>query len=148
MIHVCFGLYDKDGRYSKFTGTTIASIFENTKSKVTAHILHDDTLTDDNQDKFSYLAGQYNQQIKFYNVEKICADKIERIRQMMSSAAMFSRFTIGAVYRILAADLLPKDIDNTIYLDSDIIVNLDIKEFVDFFNQKGGGYAVGRCCRV
>ncbi|MBQ4404635.1 MAG: hypothetical protein II857_09525 [Selenomonadaceae bacterium] len=29
MIHVCFGLYDKTGRYSKFTGTTICSIFEN-----------------------------------------------------------------------------------------------------------------------
>ena len=28
MIHVCFGLYDKDGRYSKFTGTTIASIYK------------------------------------------------------------------------------------------------------------------------
>ena len=29
MIHVCFGLYDKDGRYSKFTGTTMLSMFEN-----------------------------------------------------------------------------------------------------------------------
>ena len=29
MIHVCFGLYDKNGTYSKFTGTTMLSIFEN-----------------------------------------------------------------------------------------------------------------------
>ncbi|MBQ3726919.1 MAG: hypothetical protein IJR52_02660 [Selenomonadaceae bacterium] len=29
MIHVCFGLYDKSGTYSKFTGTAMASIFEN-----------------------------------------------------------------------------------------------------------------------
>ena len=143
MIHVCFGLYDKDGRYSKFTGTTIASIFENTKSKVAVHILHDDTLTDDNRDKFVKLAKIYKQKIFFYNVEQICPDKIERIRKMMSSAAMFNRFTIGTVYRILAADLLPNDIDNIIYLDSDIIVNLDIKEVIDFFSQKGGGTPLG-----
>ena len=29
MIHVCFGLHDKHGTYSKFTGTAMASIFEN-----------------------------------------------------------------------------------------------------------------------
>ncbi len=95
--------------------------------------MHDNTLTEDNRDKFSYTAGQYNQLIKFYNVEKICADKIEKIQQMMSAAAMFSRFTIGTVYRILAADLLPNDVNTLVYFDSDIIVNLDIKEFVDFY---------------
>ena len=29
MIHVCFSLYDKTGQYSKFTGTTMLSMFEN-----------------------------------------------------------------------------------------------------------------------
>ena len=29
MIHVCYGLYDKDGRYSKFTATSMLSLFEN-----------------------------------------------------------------------------------------------------------------------
>ena len=131
MIHVCFGLYDKDGLYSKFTATTISSMFENTKSKVTVHILHDDTLTQDNRDKFNYLAGQYNRQIKFYNVEKICANKIESIRQMMSDASMFDRFTVGAVYRLLVTDVLPNNIDKLFYFDSDIIFNLDIKEMDD-----------------
>ena len=46
---------------------------------VTVHILHDDTLTQDNRDKFSYIAGRYGQLIKFYNVEKICAKEIEKI---------------------------------------------------------------------
>ena len=32
MIQVCYGLYDKDGRYSKFTGTSMLSIFENTSA--------------------------------------------------------------------------------------------------------------------
>lgn len=29
MVHVCFGLYDKSGHYSKFIGTTMLSIFSN-----------------------------------------------------------------------------------------------------------------------
>jgi hypothetical protein len=29
MIHVCFVLHDKTGRYSKFTGTTMLSLFDN-----------------------------------------------------------------------------------------------------------------------
>ena len=29
MIHVCFCMYDKTGRYSKFTGTAMLSLFEN-----------------------------------------------------------------------------------------------------------------------
>ena len=131
MIHVCFGLYDRDGHYLKFTAATIASMFENTKSKVTIHLLHDNTLTQDNRDKFNYLVGQYGQQINFYNVEKLCVNKIENIRRIMQKAAMFDRFTIGTVYRLLAADILPTDIDTLLYFDSDIIFNLDIKEFAN-----------------
>lgn len=29
MIHVCFVLHDKTGRYSKLTGTAMLSLFEN-----------------------------------------------------------------------------------------------------------------------
>ena len=29
MINVCFGLHDADGKYSKFVGATMVSIFEN-----------------------------------------------------------------------------------------------------------------------
>ena len=29
MIHVCFGLHDATGRYSKFMGTSMLSFFEN-----------------------------------------------------------------------------------------------------------------------
>ena len=127
MIHVCFGLYDKNGTYSKFTGTTMLSIFENTTSNVTIHILHDNTLTLDNREKFSYLAGQYNQLVKFYNVEELCADKIEEIKKAFPKIATV-RYTIGTMYRLFIPQILPQDIDKVIYLDSDIIVNLDIKE--------------------
>ncbi len=41
MIHICYGIYDKTGHYSKFIGISMISIFENTKESVTVHILHD-----------------------------------------------------------------------------------------------------------
>ena len=127
MIHVCFSLHDKTGRYSKFTGTTILSVFENTNSDVTAHILHDNTLTQENRDKFIYLAGRYGQIVKFYNVEKLCAEKLAEIISLAPDSVKYG-FTVGALYRLLITQLLPKDIDKIIYLDSDIVVNLDINE--------------------
>ena len=127
MIHVCFSLHDKTGRYSKFTGTTILSIFENTNSEVTIHILHDNSLTAENRDKFIYLAGRYGQYMKFYNVEKSCADKIAEINELIP-AVKDSYFTVGAFYRLFTPVLFPSDVDKIIYLDSDIIVNLDLKE--------------------
>ena len=127
MIHVCFGLYDKTGRYSKFTGTTMLSIFENTSSDVTVHILHDNTLTQDNREKFIYLAGRYGQTVKFYNVEELCPDKINEILELAPDIKN-SRVSIGTFYCSLIPKLLPHDLDKAIYLDADLVVNLDIKE--------------------
>ena len=125
MIHVCFGLHDKTGRYSKFTGTAMLSLFDNTTSEVTVHILHDNTLTQDNREKFIYLAGRYNQLVKFYNVEELCADKIAEVEKIFPRIIK-NHFSIAALYRMFIPELLT--LEKAIYLDSDIIVNLDITE--------------------
>ena len=126
MIHVCFGLYDKTGRYSKFTGTTICSIFENTTSDVTVHILHDNTLTDDNRDKFIYLASRYGQAVNFYNVDELCAEKLDEFIEYFPTVKG-SHVSVGTMYRFLLPEIIAPEIEKLIYLDSDIIVNLDIK---------------------
>ena len=125
MIHVCFGLHDADGLYSKFTGTTLTSIYENTSADVTAHILHDATLTDDNHDKFLWTAARHNQRVNFYNVDELCADEIRLLREVLADKIK-TRFSIGTFYRLFAKKILP--VDRIIYLDSDIVVNLDINE--------------------
>ena len=127
MIHVCFGLHDKSGTYSKFTGTTMLSIFENTSAPVTVHILHDDTLTQDNRDNFIYLAGRCAQTVKFYNVEKICPDKLSAFLELTPEIKN-AHVSVGTLYRLLVPQIIPSDVEKIIYLDSDIIVNLDIKE--------------------
>ena len=133
MIHVCYGLYDKTGHYSKFTGTSMLSIFENTAAEVTVHILHDNTLTQENINNFIYIAGRYKQNVKFYNVEKICADKIQFLRDNLSKY-INSRFSIGAFYRLLVNKKFfqPDNVQKIIYLDADTIVNLDIAELWNY----------------
>ena len=125
MIHICFGLHDGDGKYSKFVGATMASIFENTCAPVTIHILHDDTLTADNRDKFSYLAGRYAQHVEFHNVEELCPNEINFLREKLADKIKL-RFSIGAFYRLLIKNIFGDG--KIIYLDADIIVNLDITE--------------------
>lgn len=125
MINICFGLHDGDGKYSKFVGTTMASIFETTNLGVTIHILHDATLTDDNRENFYELAERYNQYVEFYNVEELCPDEIAFLREKLADK-INSRFSIGAFYRLLIKKILKTG--KIIYLNADIIVNLDISE--------------------
>ena len=127
MIHICYGLCDKKGLYSKFTGTSILSIFENTSAEVTVHILCDNTLSSENRQKFQMLAEKYNRQIIFYNVEKTCAKEIEEFKNKIPMLSD-SRYTVGCMYRLLIPKIIPAEISKIIYLDSDIIVNLDINE--------------------
>lgn len=127
MIHVCFCLHDKTGRYAKFTGTVMLSLFDNTTADVTVHILHDNTMIQDNREKFIYLAGRYNQRVNFYNVEELCADKIAEMMLLVPEVKT-SRVSIGAFYKLLIPQVISLDIEKIIYLDADIIVNLDINE--------------------
>ena len=130
MLHVCYGLYDKDGRYSKFTGTSMLSMFENIAAPphyVIVHILHDNTLSAENRDKFSYIAGMYSQTVKFYNVENLCSDKIAEFRQMMPTIDK-TNVSIATLYRLLMPQVFPDDIKKIIYLDADTIINIDIRE--------------------
>ena len=130
MIHVCFGLYDKTGRYSKLTGTAMLSIFENATAaerSITVHLLCDNTLTAENRDNFSELAKRYNQFVKFYNVEELCAEKLEEYVNLIPKIKNAAVST-GAFYRLLIPDIMAQDIKKVIYLDSDLIIHLDITE--------------------
>lgn len=120
VIHVVLSVYDPSGTYSQHAGVVITSIFENTKSKVTVHILHDDTLTDENRQNFIRTAEKYSQSVQLVNVEQQKSVIITKIPEVAR------RLTPGTLYRLLAHEVL--DIDKTIYLDCDIIVNLDIAE--------------------
>ena len=135
MIHICYGLFDGQGLYSKFTGTSMLSIFENTSAppnSITVHILHDSTLTQSNHDKFVAIAEKYKQKLEFFNVEVFCEDKIRTVIEKLKKYVQ-SRFSIGAFYRLMIhKNSFNEKISKMIYLDSDTIVNLDIQELWDY----------------
>ena len=120
-INICYAIYDKSGNFSKIAGTAIVSVFENTTSHISLHLLHDNTLTEENRTKFIKLTRSYGQEISFYNIEKMLPDIFDAIPGD-------NRFSKAAMYRMLIGNILPHDIKRVIYLDIDTIVTLDIKE--------------------
>lgn len=122
MIHVCMPLHDKHGTYSKYEGVAINSLFYNTKEAVTVHIIHDETLSSTQKQKFNKLADRYEQKIKFWRLNGDEYASYEKIAKF---------YTIGTLFRLSVCDVLPESIDKVIFLDADIIVNIDIKSLWD-----------------
>ena len=123
MIHVLFRFNDRYGKYSKFVGACLCSIFENTKSKITAHLIHDSSLSESNREKFETLAENYRQQVRFYNLDELVPDKLKWMRETAPQTQ-----NDGDIYAIFAPFVLPPEISRIISLDADMIVNLDIAE--------------------
>ena len=127
MIHVCYSLRDESGKYSKFVGTSIHSILDNTSEDVTIHILHDSTLSEENRKKLFKLVHDFEQEILFYNVEDLAIESVNKfwtvpqLKNVRHGVAMF--------YRLLIPTLLSKRISKAIYFDTDILTNCDVKDF-------------------
>ena len=123
-IHVTLGFHDSKGTYSQYAGVVMASIFERTKSPVCVHILHDKTLTERNRSLLIETAESYGQNVSFHDV---CA-YIERLGD--ETTRDFQRNgDIGALFRLAIPETLP--LDKVIYLDCDVVVNMDIRELWD-----------------
>lgn len=125
MIHIAFCIHD-EGDYICHTAATIASIFCNTTSEVTIHIIHDDTLAEENISKLNELIARYDQKITYYLVNRVF---FEKVALQLKYTSLKRSFSIGTLFRLKIADILP--ISKVIYLDSDIIVNMDIKTLWD-----------------
>lgn len=119
IIHIGFGLHDRDGHYSVWVGTAIQSIIEHTDSRCCFHILHDETLTDENKRKLMEVASQQN--IVFHLMDTAVFDRVKEFAD---------RFTIGSFFRCALPECLP-GVKKIIYLDADVFVNKDIKELWD-----------------
>ena len=70
VIHIGFGLHDKDGHYSVWVGTVMQSIIEHTDSRICFHILHDETVSEENKRRLAQVAHQKGDGIEFHEIEK------------------------------------------------------------------------------
>ena len=127
-IEVLYALTDKKGTYSKLVGTSICSLFENTKEKVRVHIFHDGSIEGKNKENFQKLVAAYGQEILFYNVRQLLPEILQEAEKLMDKAVNDERYTEAALYRLLASQLLPGDICRLIYLDADTLIHMDIEE--------------------
>ena len=124
-IHVILAVYDPSGTYSEHAGAVMVSIFEHTNNPVHIHILHDNTLTGLNRSRLAETAEAFAQKVEFHDVsEYIMRLGDETIRRVQKSG-----WSIGILFRLAITDIpLP---DKAIYLDCDIVVNMDIRELWD-----------------
>ena len=117
-IQIAFNIHDGNGSLSKFMATCMLSILENTDNKVRFHILHDYTINDEIKNVLKSMVEKYNQNINFYNIK--LEDKIKNLKGL-------KKISIGSIYRLYICQYL-KEYRKVIYLDWDIIVNIDIAE--------------------
>lgn len=121
-IQIAMAFTDNTGFYSKNIGATITSILRNTSHKIYIHLLCDKTLSYENRIKFNELICQYRQKIKIYNID------LSDISKKIKSKEL-DRVSKGTLYRLMIPELI--NAEKIIYLDSDIIVNLDISSLWD-----------------
>lgn len=143
MIHICYAVSDKKGTYTKFVGTSMRSVFAHTEEWVTVHLLHDNSLSDDNRRYLMQLTRNYGQQLIFHDLEtsyKERLEQVERDNQWMDGRIM-PHFKGAAWFRLLVGEVLP-DLERLIYLDADTVVNMDIKELWDEKTGENGLAAV------
>ncbi len=116
-IHIGFGLYDRNGNYSVWVGVAMQSILDHTSSNICFHILHDETLNEDNKRKLLKVGNSFHSRVSLHKIDS--SDFIQFQQQV-------SNFSIGTLFRALLPEIIstPK----VIYLDADIFVNCDIQE--------------------
>lgn len=127
MIHICYAVSDKKGTYTKYVGASICSIFENTKEWVTVHFMHDYTLSTDNRRYLMQMVRSYGQQIIFYDFERIFQKRFADFEKYNEWMKQYLKPGISQAtwYRLVMGEALER-VDRVIYLDADIIVNMDI----------------------
>lgn len=121
MIELVLTINDKDGSYTEHAGVVLASIFTNTQQSINVHIVHDDTLSEENKARLTQLVEGFHHYIYFYHITVP-----EDLREVASGVKKIDYWTIASMYRLLFPLIIPAD--RVIYLDCDILVNMDINE--------------------
>lgn len=85
------------------------------------HILHDDTLTEENKRKLTAMTEQFRHRIAFYPIVVP-----EEMRAALAHIANINVWTAASLYRLYLPNVLQTE--KVIYLDCDLFVNMDIAE--------------------
>ncbi len=117
MIHIALCFSDASGGYYKHALVTLASVFDNTRSEVRAHIIHDETVPETVKDVFVRLCERYGQSVVFYDAGEIPAGVEDNVSSVVGR---------GTLFRLMMQDILP--VDKVLYLDCDIVCLRDVRD--------------------
>lgn len=110
-------LYTCDNNYIWLMGISTISLFENNKSIADLHVyLLGENISNDNKERLQDIAAKYNRTITVIDIPAF----------NIAKSLVSERWPISAFTRLYAANLLPSDIHQILYLDCDTIVAGDI----------------------
>jgi lipopolysaccharide biosynthesis glycosyltransferase len=118
-INICFTLHDMDGHYSMYSGVMMETVLKNTRESIRFFLLHDKSVSSENKQRFIQTAERYNQHIDLIEVK--IPDSWNKVKKV-------SHFTPGSLFRLCIPELLPVTVNKAIYIDSDVVVNINIAE--------------------
>lgn len=123
VIHVLYVVHDYFGGTAQHLAAAMASVLENTKSKVHIHLFHNPDLPSADIGKLSKMIKRYEQEFDSYavQIDDSILNKIPRIAE----------YTPGVLYHLKVADLVKENIKRIIYLDFDTIVHDDIQRLFE-----------------
>ncbi|MDR2077310.1 MAG: hypothetical protein LBP61_10355 [Desulfovibrio sp.] len=117
MIHVALCFSDSSGTYYKHALVTALSVFDNTKSEICLHIIHDETLTPAAGKAFTDLCAGWGHRLVLHPAEEIPKAVADNVPDS---------FGKGALYRLMIPRLIQED--RILYLDCDVVCACDPEE--------------------
>ncbi len=121
MVELVLTINDKDGSYTEHAAVVLASIFSKTEQTIRVHIVHDDSLSEESKLKLTQMVDVFHHNILFYHVT-IPGD----MQEVAAGVHKIDYWTMASMYRLLLPIIIQTE--RVIYLDCDILVNMDINE--------------------
>lgn len=116
-------VFSSSNLYSTCTGIAIYSLLVTNKalSNLNIYVLITD-MTDDNKSKIANMVSNFNRKLFFIQAEEL----FEKVKNKYN----FNKFkgSMNTYFRILANEILPKNVERALFVDSDILFNGSICE--------------------
>lgn len=139
--HILFGLSgNHTGFLAEFEVALKSVILNGPNDPMAVHIMADNDAYEGLKEMFQDRVNLTNSnclrwpiQIQVYNVEPFKETWVDFIEHRLSVAANMTtdslyRHTIGSYFRLFAGHILPDDVDNLLYLDSDAVILANLED--------------------
>ena len=119
-----------DDNYAPYCGIMLTSLFESNKDcQFSVWVLLDGDMSHDNSKKYKKLERKYGHSIQLLTIDNHVLDACPINRQ--NDVDNHAWVTLPTYYRLLASELLPREVRKVLYLDCDVAVVSDIRPLWD-----------------